>query len=769
MKIQIKWIAYILLISLLSAVSARSVSASDLVSQEWADLEEMNLLSQLPPEQESEDEDESEEDEEDENDEDSDTLRIVVTATRTEQNVLDVPRSITVIDREAINQQLAFTNSLPDILGKLVPGLAPPSFNGSTSQLQLRGRPLSIFIDGVPQTPNANNSSADLRIIDPALIERIEVLRGPSAVYGDGGAGGIVNIITRRPTEGSTTYEIDLQAGTSLSQVQDDSFFYRGRIGVSASDEKADGRIDFSYDVLQSQFDANGNRIIPTNVSDTDRLGLLVSGGYNFTEQQRLGLTYSFYRDTLDTDFIPDESITAIPGLQTGRAFEFGDVDYEQEPEQINHVINLTYRHDDILGSALDAQLYYRDRELVQRFTDLRLNPLSALPALAPFPDVWQTTLDSSEFGGRLQLDTALGNSASLLWGVDYSDESNNRPVLISDNDDFDNNQQLNIVDDTLSQGGQYSIESVGLFAQGSWDISEQWQISGGLRYENFDVSIDDYRLAFVTTAGLPRERQGGDTSFDDIAFNAGLIYRPIPEIGLFANFAQGFSIPNISSPLGSIASTFDISNDLLLEPQKVDNYELGIRADFDRVQLSLSGFYNESDLGTNFVTGANGLVSIVRAPQRNYGVEATVDWQPSDTWQLGGLFSWNEGDNDLDDDGDFLPLASLNNIQPFKVGLYVENKTTPGWTNRLEFLGVGDRDRAFDELIELEPIDGYVTLDLLSSIKLKDGTLTVGISNLLNNQYLPVASQVLTGSGVEARRAAAPGITLTLGYSVEF
>lgn len=744
------------------------MSAHSALAVDDAKASAAEVLSQADPEQENEEEPDESVENNDDTVEETAPLRIVVTATRTEENVLNVPRSITVIDRETIQQQLAFTNNLPDILGKLVPGLAPPSFNNSTSELELRGRPIAVLIDGVPQTPNANGNAADLRVIDPNMIERIEVLRGPSAIYGDGGTGGLINIITQTPTEESLVYEVDLRAGTSLTEIQDDSFLYNLRFGVAASDKKADGRIAVSYDVVQSQFDADGDRIIPTNVSDTDRLGLLVSGGYDFDEQQRLGLTYSFYRDSLSTDFIPDEGITSIPGLQKGRAFEFGDVDYEEEPEQINHVINLTYSHADILGSELDAQLYYRDRELIQRFTDFRLNPLSSLPFLSTFPDVWQTTLDSSEFGGRLQLDTALGKTASLLWGVDYSDESNNRPLLVSDNTAFDTNRQLNIIDDSLSQGGEYNVESVGLFAQGSWDINEQWQISGGVRYENFDVSVNDYRLAFVTTSNLPRERQGGDVSFDDVAFNAGLIYRPIPEIGLFANFSQGFSIPNVSNILGAVAATFDISDELLLEPQKVDNYEIGIRTDFDRVQATLSGFYNESDLGNSFRFDENGFAIPVRAPQRNYGVEATVDWQPSNSWRLGGLFSWNEGENDVDDDGDFDALGSVD-VKPFKVGLYVENETTTGWTNRLELLGVGDRDRAFDDGIDDAAIDGYITLDLLSRVQLNKGTLTVGISNLLNNQYLPVASQVLTSSGVEARRAAAPGITLTLGYSVEF
>ncbi|MEO1182907.1 MAG: TonB-dependent receptor, partial [Cyanobacteria bacterium J06636_28] len=157
----------------------------------------------------------------------------------------------------------------------------------------------------------------------------------------------------------------------------------------------------------------------------------------------------------------------------------------------------------------------------------------------------------------------------------------------------------------------------------------------------------------------------------------------------------------------------------------------------------------------------------VVRAPQRNYGVEATLDWQPSDVWRLGGYFSWNEGESDNNDDGDFLALSGLQ-VQPYKVGLYVENDTAPGWTNRLQLLGVGSRDRAFDDGVDAFEIESYVTLDLLSSIQLGKGKLTLGLQNLLNNQYLPLSSQERV-RGTEDRRFAAPGLTLNLGYSIEF
>ncbi|MEL6383412.1 MAG: TonB-dependent receptor [Cyanobacteria bacterium J06626_18] len=405
-----------------------------------------------------------------------------------------------------------------------------------------------VLIDGVPQTPNSNGNAADLRVIDPALVERVEILRGPSAIYGDGGTGGIVNIITRTPAEDEVTYTFSAGTDTSLTSFGGDSFGYNAQIGASGTSGPIEALLLFSFDGVNSQYDVEGDRIVPTNVSDTSRLGLLAKLGYNIDEQQRLGFTYSFYRDRLDTEFIPDEGITEISGLQKARALRIGSVDYEEEPQHTNEIFNLTYRHGDIFGSELDAQFYYRDRELVQRFTDFRLNPLSELPLLDPFPDVWQTGLNATEWGGRVQVDTPLGNTSNLLWGIDYTNERNNRPLRVSDNAAFDANQELNIVDTSLTQGGPYTLESVGLFTQGRWDITEQWQISGGVRYENFDVSVEDYRLAFVTTTNLPRERQGGENSFDDVAFNVGVIYRPIPEIGLFANFSQGFSIPDVGS-----------------------------------------------------------------------------------------------------------------------------------------------------------------------------------------------------------------------------
>ncbi|MEM9483238.1 MAG: TonB-dependent receptor [Cyanobacteria bacterium P01_F01_bin.116] len=701
----------------------------------------------------------TEETAEDEIDEAEESLRIVVTATRTEENIIDVPRTVRVIEREDILQQAELTRNLPDILGKLVPGFSPPPLQIQTRGFNLRGRNIQVLVDGVPQNPNGP-LFFELNTISPDSLERIEVVPGASALYGDGATGGTINLITRAPVEDGVVYNADFGVTAGLTNLSDDgSFGYTGGLGVAAAGDGGDARISINYDIKNAIFDSDGNRIIPfAGLNEFDRLGLLAKVGYDIDDNQRVGFTYSFFKDELDTEFATDTSIIDIPGTQRARPIFLGEFDYEFPPETISHVLNLTYRHEDVFGSQLDAQVFFNDLTVTQEFGDIRL---FGLPDF--FPDIFQNINEFSEIGTRIQVDTPIGESANVLWGVDYSEEENNNRAPFIDPVAFDANQELNVIDE-FSSFPPYELENLGLFVQGRWDISDQFQISGGIRYDDISFSADPYELAFQ----FPRERQGGSGSFDDVSFNAGLLYRPIPEVGVFANFSQGFSSPNVGLALGSTAPDFDPDTDLLFQPQNVDNFEIGARAEFGTIQTSIAGFYNESSLGSSFRFDPeiNG-TTLDRAPQRNYGVEATLDWQPSDVWRFGGSFSWNEGENDLDDDGDFEPLGSLT-VAPYKLALYVENETTPTWSNRLQLLLVGDRDRAFDEGVDPFDIDSYVTLDLISSLQLGPGRLTLGIENLLNTDYLSVISQERVGN-FETRRFASPGINASLRYSVEF
>jgi iron complex outermembrane receptor protein len=130
----------------------------------------------------------------------ADIIEIIVTATRTAERLTDIPRSITIVEEEQLEEQTRLTRDLGTILAQQVPGLSVGTQSASNFGQSLRGRNISVLIDGVPQSTN-RNAARDLRTIDPSAIERVEVLRGPTAIYGDGATGGVINIITKSGTD----------------------------------------------------------------------------------------------------------------------------------------------------------------------------------------------------------------------------------------------------------------------------------------------------------------------------------------------------------------------------------------------------------------------------------------------------------------------------------------------------------------------------------------------------------------------------------------
>ncbi len=185
-------------------------------------------------------------------------------------------------------------------------------------------------------------------------------------------------------------------------------------------------------------------------------------------------------------------------------------------------------------------------------------------------------------------------------------------------------------------------------------------------------------------------------------------------------------------------------------------------------MQMSLAAFYNTSDLGISFQpVGNTGRLELIRAPERIYGLEATVDWQPEKTWSIGGTATYIEGEYE-DEKEDYIAIDS-SRISPVKLTAYLENQTTSKWSNRLQLLYSGNRDRAFEDGSDGGPISSYVTLDYISTIQVGNGLLQVKVENLLNNEYFPVLSQYLAGFGADSSNYAARGLTVSVNYRLDW
>lgn len=686
--------------------------------------------------------------------EDLEPIELVVTATRTEEELEDVPRSVTVIPREQIEEQATLTSDVGDILGKLVPGFGPPNQRTTILRQSLRGRGFSVLIDGVPQSTN-REFLGDLRTIDPSAIERIEIVRGPTAIYGADATGGVINIITRQAEAGE--FNARTQVGTTFAlDPLEDSIGYEISQSVSGNTGSLDYAVTASFESIGGFFDAEGDRIaqafLGNNLDESDNLNLLGKLGWNIDSQQRLQLTANYFSTKQDTEFIA----VATPEGEKAEAVRVGELEIEDTTGSDNTVLTLDYTHEDLLGSEVKVQAYYRDytsRSFPSDFRD------------GFFGEIGRSRLESERFGGRLQIETPLtaNDDLNLFWGLDYTQENTEQPFDIYDPVAFDESGGTNFV---FEREGVfvpfYKLRNLGAFAQLAWNPNERLNVRGGLRYEDIHLSVDDFTTFFGSSA------QGGEQNFSDVVFNIGAAFDATENINLYANFAQGFTAPDFGRILRfpefngivNVSESLDITS-----PQKVDSYELGVRGNWGDVQTSLALFYTYSDLGLTLVRNEElDILEVVRSPKRTYGLEGTVDWQPVDNWQVGGTLTLLEGEDDRDGDGDFESLGSRD-IQPMKLTAYFQNQTTPTWSNRLQLLLVGDR--SVDNSSTTEDIDGYVTLDFLSKVDLGPGQLVLGIENLFDNFYFPLNSQVAGED--DAGFTPARGRTFSVNYSLNW
>lgn len=685
---------------------------------------------------------------------------VTVTAAR-EGGALDtLSRNVTVIPREAIEKQQETSHGVADLLSKVVPGMAPSSQTLTNSAQTLRGRNVLVLIDGVPMKTN-RNISRDLFNITPSNIESIEVVHGGSSVYGGGAAGGVIYINTLKPKEGPPTFETTIAGSSSLTQIDDDALSGRLDQKISGKSGAFDYLLSVSGEQTQGFFDAEGDRIPPEpsqgDLSDTGTVDLLGKLGYEFGDQ-RLQATVSYLSAEQATNFISDPAVNAFPaGSVKARPLEGLQLDEQTSNE--NLVLNLDYTKEDLFGSKIQAQGYYRDYH--SRFFPFDGRPFGGWNAIA------QTFLDSEVYGGRLTVDTPItaikGLDAKLLWGTDINHEETEQPADIFNGGTFD------------ASGGRVftktaaartfvpltTTESYGVFGQLEVYPLDQLVLRGGVRHDWVNV-----RFPSFTTLGQGNQIDGGEIDYSETTVNAGAVFSPVDSIDIYANFAQSFELPDIGLQLRFAPAGFNV-DDSNLAPRITDNYEIGVRGSWRGLTAGIAGFYSESDQGA--VSIQNFSLVQQRTPERIYGVEARADYRFHERLAIGGTFSWLKGEQQAANSEEFVALNSFR-IPPVKLTGYVEYSPYSWWDLRLQALYSGDRDDAADDGVGFggRKVEDYTVVDLYSAFDIGYGTVKVGVENLLNNQYHTVFGQLLR-DGRNTSHLAARGTTARVAYTFKW
>jgi iron complex outermembrane receptor protein len=655
--------------------------------------------------------------------------QVVISATRRAEPLASVPTSVTSISPEELSVQQSITGDLGEIITQSTPGLGPSTGTLSNYGQTLRGRNLSVLIDGVPQSTPLRNVFRDLHTIDLTAIERVEVVRGASAAYGYGATGGMINIITNRPRKEGPQFTT--RVGSRLAPAEPGESM-TGQIfqQVAGRSENIGYTVAGSYQNRGVRVDGEGDIIPPDphgqgGLAQSDEYNVLAKADLQLGRGQELTFSANYYDLKQNVSF---KTIDGIAGDQKSSVVASDSIP-GKDPGTENLVLHVEYSRSNVVGSRLSAIAYLQD--YMSRFGYADYFPGGG----------GQSYLTSTKVGTRIDVETPLPavRGSELHWGVDALADRTAQPL-----------------EDGRSYVPPIRQLSAAPFVQLKLPLRDRLLIRAGTRYEQIGLTVDDF-----TTLFGDHPVEGGQLTYNTLVFNVGGVVFLTDHTEFFAAFSQGFSVNDIGRALRSTSASS--VEQFTPEAQKVNSYELGLRRGSSMANASLTGFLNTSELGSSF--GDLPELAIIRSPERVYGVEASADVQPTKQLRVGGTFTWMEGKRDSNDDGSYGTYLPGDRISPAKVTTYLAYNPANRWHTRLQLLHSGDRDRfpgseAFGE----GPVESFTRVDWQGSMALGPGNLQFGIENLFDTFYFPPISQWYNyGYGYSA----APGRTVSVSYSV--
>lgn len=667
---------------------------------------------------------------------------VIVSAGRRVESLAETPSSVTVVNAKEIGALSTISPNIANILAFSVPGLGASTNQTGNSGQTLRGRNLLVLIDGIPQSTPLRAGGRDIRSIDPSVIERVEVIKGATAIYGNGADGGLMNYITKTP---KTDRKIGGYSQLSLTGNTrgDSTLGFRASQQLYGRVAKFDYVVSGMYEKTGVYRDPKGLVISPDyGLGETKIYNAFAKVGYNFNASERIEAMYNYYSSNQHSAYVAKAGVygesPAIGVWGTRKGIDEGT--------RYNHNANIQYTNKNIIGrTSLTANVYLQD------FWTVYSNSES-------FFGSGQSAIISTKKGFRLNLNTPFTISSKLSGDVTYGVD------ILNDK------TEQNLVDGR-SWVPRINMNNLAPYAQ----LTTQWfdylNLKTGLRAENIKMDIADYATLATGPDGAGSINvTGGKLDYNAFVFNAGLRYSKYKRFNPFVSYSQSFSIFDLGRILR--AANENTVAGLQTEPIIVNNYEVGFSSALGPLNVSAAYYYSTSKLGSNLLL-VDGKYVAERLPERVWGYEFQVDYQVTNNFVLGGNYAFVEGKGDKDGDGNFNgptdKYLNSNRITPVKIATYARyNKAR--FNADLNWLYVGKRDRfAPNEKgvypIGEGPIESYNTFNLSLGYKITESLKAdLGIENLLNTVYYPAIAQFY-GTAIDYRRGNGRRFNLTVGY----
>lgn len=511
------------------------------------------------------------------------TSDVFVTAAKVEQDLLDVPMSVSVITEDDVRHSGARTvgELLRDVPGVEIINSGGQGFN----RIQIRGedaKRVLILIDGQKIAENKAMDGPPL-LIDPSRIERVEVIRGPASVlYGSEAIGGVVNIITRK-------------GGTSLIQGEVGVQYSGANDGTGANATLFGSYEGFNYRASASYGDY-GDRDTPEGRARNSRFrqtDASVFLSYDF-DHLTIGGGYDYFDSTL-------HSGSRLPGYENFR------VDLpEWEREKFYAFAEFTELADWLPRLRLDA--------FTQENHKFMYNDVDTDPTITGMPANIFSNADNTntQYGASLQADWALGDNHYLITGYEFNrdkieadthgrGETDAARLLAAGIPSAQLGMMLGMLNYSSYARHEGHQDSHALYGQMESSLPMDFTLNYGMRYTWVRTNMDTaYGTNTATLTGITKTENVGETGTENNSrpvFNLGVMWSGIDKLTLRATFAQGFRVPTIQERyIRTTMGGETILPNPGLNPEKSTTYELGARYADNGLVLDAAVFYTDAD-----------------------------------------------------------------------------------------------------------------------------------------------------------------------------
>jgi len=616
---------------------------------------------------------------------------IIVTATKRELNLQDVPHSIDVLS--SVELERIGAKSLQDVI-KALPSITLNATVPGRNDLVMRGisqelyeyrtdAQVAIYLDEQPMT--TSSQQVGVRAID---MERIESLAGPQGtLFGSSSQTGTIRYITNKPNHRGVSGRVEARYGSTSGG--ESSYDFSGHINIPVVDGKfalravaytshdggyvdnvlgtsLSGNFD-NADVVEEDFneyDTDGGRIAALwNMGD--KWSLLASLVTEQTHAEGSWDTDPFLGDHTITRFIVEDrdddwysgALTLQGDLGFAQLSVTGthmdrDITYNWDNNSYSHFKERTYggglyweqyyagnpyyyeySYLPLYNSDYIANTIFNDQHQERDAIELRLTSTGDSKLQWTVGAFYEDVYDEWYYGTvqpGIEGTTMWAYADYLAWyyGVDSNYYNNYTP-------NANISYPLALNDVSYSNTLRRSVEQIAIFGEMSYDLTDDLTLLAGVRWAEYDR---DTLSAFFFPEGLPVGDRGfGDGSFtsvgktDDTIYKVSLRYSIDDDRMIYALYSEGFRLGGINSPravaTGRLPSEY--------QPDFLDNYEFGIKSQWldNRLTINANFFLME---WSDYQTGANfdqwwlrGTVNAKTAETKGFEVQA--DWQATD------------------------------------------------------------------------------------------------------------------------------------------